>query len=883
MLYRLFSFALCWAILSLCAAAQSVGSLTVRPLHEGLLMVHYIDGYIDYHGNGEPWGADQVFVNPISIPSGNNVASYSLSSDDDANYSTARRPLDVGFKSKPREISAICDGWGTLAFYGKPGCLNPNPDRVMEHWFYLELPQPLVSGNTYTLDVVAGVTGTASTTTFTWDDQDTHSEALHVNNLGYTRVAPQTVGYLYHWGGDLGGIDFSAYQGQPFHLVDQADGNIVFSGTVAFRAGENNRETNQNDPNETPNQNFVGAPMWECDFSAFREVGEYKLSVPGVGASFPFVIGCDALRPAYQAAARSLYHVRSGIAKEEPYTEFTRPADHNPAVTPGFADRLIYTDFSICEADSPENSNQDSWEAGARGNLTTTFGWYHDAGDWDAYGTHAKVPPQLLLTYQLFSENFRDGDLNIPESGNGIPDLFDEAMWLPRFYQRLRAEIQDKGWGTGGVAGARVFGDFWGEDNGPGGIGRGSWQDTDRDWYVSGEDPVHTYAYAGMAAHIASLLADLGVDDPEGVDWQAEALSAYAWAEARYNPNFGCHSFDIREKKNYAAAALLRLTGESTYDDDFRSSWSEMGSNTFEEDAIYGACLYLSLPESETDANTRQSITSKLQSVADFYLTGFVTTRGARYGGNPWLPMLIGQSSTPILFEGLMGYALLKDGDPTRGEAYYRTLHNTADYFLGTNPLNMTWMTGVGDRHQEHLFNLDFWHDDHEGFAPGFTSYGPWRRMPNTPNAGWWDIGWAEQSVYPEIDQWPGHERWFGMQPTPISAEFTVHQNLVHTATLYGALSGPASCVETTTATRERDRPITLDLTISPNPTEGEIYLRGEDFNSLEILQLYDMNGRLLRQFAPNPTLQLGDFQAGAYVLRVVTPKGSQAMKIVLR
>jgi endoglucanase len=107
----------------------------------------------------------------------------------------------------------------------------------------------------------------------------------------------------------------------------------------------------------------------------------------------------------------------------------------------------------------------------------------------------------LLLT-ENDPAKFRDGDLRLPESGNGLPDAFDEALWLPRFYQRARAEILRKNWGTGGVPGARVFGDLWGSDTQSGDIGRGSWSDNDRDWYLLGEDAIMSFKYAGIAANI---------------------------------------------------------------------------------------------------------------------------------------------------------------------------------------------------------------------------------------------------------------------------------------------------------------------------------------------------------------------------------------------
>ena len=577
-------------------AVTAANILSVRPVHRTLLLVHYDEGRVIYHGNGQEWNDDRVEIDPINVSAAMSVGSYTLSSTDDANYAGGRSPGAVNRKTKPTEISGICDGWGNIPFYGIDGCQNPDPDRALEHWFYLELPAALESGKTYTVTVAAAVDDAEETVTFTWDDARTHTEALHVNNLGYSTTAGGKFGYLYHWAGDRGGLDFSAFDGGPFNLVDEATGAVAFTGNVAFRKPASNTETNQEDPNETPGQNFLGAAVWECDFSGFNEPGNYRLSVPGVGASFPFEISCNALRPAHRATMRALYHNRSGIAKTEPYTTFTRPADHNPALTPGFAGRLIYTDFTYCEASSTDAADEDKpdWEAGARGALEETYGWYHDAGDWDGYPTHLKIPTQLLLTYGYFPDNFTDGELNIPGSGNGLPDILDEASWLPRFLQRLRAETMAKGWSTGGVGGARVMGDLWGTDADAEGNGRGSWQDTDRDWYVSGEDVPTTFAYAGMAAQLAFFLSELGQDDPEGVDWRAEAISAYDWAEARYDASLSCQGIEAAEKKNYAAAALYQLTAEDGYDAAFADSWGEMNTTDgLAEDAGFGAYVYL--------------------------------------------------------------------------------------------------------------------------------------------------------------------------------------------------------------------------------------------------------------------------------------------------
>jgi endoglucanase len=37
------------------------------------------------------------------------------------------------------------------------------------------------------------------------------------------------------------------------------------------------------------------------------------------------------------------------------------------------------------------------------------------------------VAQELLFAFEMAPRNFRDGELNIPESGNGVPDVLDEA------------------------------------------------------------------------------------------------------------------------------------------------------------------------------------------------------------------------------------------------------------------------------------------------------------------------------------------------------------------------------------------------------------------------------------------------------------------------
>jgi hypothetical protein len=106
-----------------------------------------------------------------------------------------------------------------------------------------------------------------------------------------------------------------------------------------------------------------------------------------------------------------------------------------------------------------------------------------------------------MLAYEMAPKNFTDGELNIPESRNDVPDILDEAAWLPRFCYRLRHELLEKHCGTGGL-GLRIAGDAFGDDEKTlpdrKRVGQGSWKDVNRTWAASGEDPrtmPSTHAY----------------------------------------------------------------------------------------------------------------------------------------------------------------------------------------------------------------------------------------------------------------------------------------------------------------------------------------------------------------------------------------------------
>lgn len=772
-----------FALWSVSSALNASDIVEVLPLTDQIIMIHFDDGYAVYHQAGQARSNERVVVELLNASEAVKPSSYLLKSDDDQNYISGEKPSDIGRKTWGVEFTWMCQNWGAN------GCNNSGPDHVEDHWIYLFLPAALQPGKKYTLQTGA-LANNGNEWRFTFDEQKLRSEAVHVNQIGYTPGAAEKYAYVYHWAGDKGGIDLSAYAGKNFYLLNLENNQVVFTGRLAFRKNKSNAETGQ--IKETPGGNFVAADVYECNFSDFNEPGYYKLVVEGIGSSFPFRIDADLYRDVFYTTIRGLYHNRSGIELKKPYTEFERKAPHNPLLTPGFAGKLKYTtsrfiDWKNGDADAADKPDI---EAGIKGPIDT-WGWYQDAGDWDTYYSHLNIPAMLMIAWQITPENYGDGELNLPEGQNGIPDILDEAGWLPRFYYRTRHEIMKKGYGTGGV-GSRVCGDHFGEDA-PGGIGRGSWADVDRTWIVSGEDPHSTYKYAALAAQLAYCLKIMQVADPEGVDWEQEAREAFDWAKTNtlagdelQKSGLGTLLKDIR---GYAAASLFRLTGEPKYQDQLKVDLAGLSATTLLGDETrLSAFVFATTDQPGIDAALKTKAASALRYTANAFLNT-ANTRACRWGGNYNMPMLVGQATTPLVFELMLGWYITKDSEPSLAKSYKTCVQNTADYFLGNNPLNATWITGLGLRRPERVFHMDSWYNGKNEMAPGITPYGPWRKESYSTGQGPWDMAWAFKSIYPtDVTAWPGHERWFGNYTCPMNAEFTIHQNTIYNAVVYGFL-----------------------------------------------------------------------------------------------
>ncbi len=148
-----------------------------------------------------------------------------------------------------------------------------------------------------------------------------------------------------------------------------------------------------------------GDTVQAADFTKLVKTGRYFIEVPGVGRSWEFAIGPDVYSRAWYLAMRSYYGQRCGTA-----------VDLGPEF-PGFK-------HDACHLDGAFHAS-----SGKTGPHESRGGW-HDAGDYGRYVVNSGIATGTLLwTFEMFEPRVRGIKLNLPESGNGMPDILNEIRW----------------------------------------------------------------------------------------------------------------------------------------------------------------------------------------------------------------------------------------------------------------------------------------------------------------------------------------------------------------------------------------------------------------------------------------------------------------------
>ena len=454
-----------------------------------------------------------------------------------------------------------------------------------------------------------------------------------------------------------------------------------------------------------------GDVVQRIDFSAYTTPGKgYTLEADGF-TSDPFEIGENLYSTLKLDALRYFYLNRSGMDLEQKYAgDWARPAGH-------LSDNKV-----TCYAGT--DSSGKTWPA-CDYSLDASRGWY-DAGDYGKYVVNGGISVWTLLNaYERNPSAFADGALNIPESGNGVPDILDEARFEMEFLLGMQVPA---GQPLAGMAHHKLHGLKW--DAMP---GLPPAESTTR--FLFPPSTAATLNLAATAAQCARIWKDIDAV------FSARCLEAAetAWQAANANPSMLAAEFpelgggaygdkNVSDEFYWAAAELYLTTGKPEYQQSYTASADNLSAKAmfWADTAALGT---VSLAVVGKDAAARESVVkaadevlANMQKDSNGYLSPLVSNN-YQWGSNA---------------DALNRAILLALAHDFTGQArYLDAATEVMNYILGRNALNFSFVSGYGTQSLAHPHHRFWGNQPSNGFPPpppGALSGGP-NGSPSDPAA----------------------------------------------------------------------------------------------------------------------------------------------------
>ncbi|NRQ40387.1 glycosyl hydrolase family 5 [Nonomuraea sp. NN258] len=417
-----------------------------------------------------------------------------------------------------------------------------------------------------------------------------------------------------------------------------------------------------------------GQNVQTIDFGSYVKPGEgYTLTADGE-TSRPFDISAGVYDDLSSDALKLYYTQRSGIEILDSLRPgYGRPAGH-AGVAPNQGDVAVPCQPGVCDY-----------------TLNVKGGWY-DAGDHGKYVVNAGVSVyQLLSAYERDKAAFTDRQLNIPESGNGVPDVLDEVRWEQEFL--LSMQVPD-GERFEGMAHHKIHDRAW--------TGLPLLPHLDpqpRELHPT--STAATLNLAATAAQAARLFA------PYDAAFAARNLKAArkAWAAAKANParladpndGIGGGAYpdtDVSDEFYWAAAELFITTGEKEFRDFVLASPHHEADVWLERGFDWGHTAQLGRLDLATVPNAlpgRDKVRASVVAGADKYLA----VQQAHPYGIPYDVPDYDWGSNHLIVNNLIVIATAYD--LTGEEKYRQAARQGMDYLFGRNALNLSYVTGYGE------------------------------------------------------------------------------------------------------------------------------------------------------------------------------------------
>jgi endoglucanase len=467
-----------------------------------------------------------------------------------------------------------------------------------------------------------------------------------------------------------------------------------------------------------------GDSVRTADFSRVAQEGAYRIDVPGVGTSHEFEISPRVYAAAFRLALRSFYAQRCGTAVDLSPTHpgYAHPACH-VAGTPN-PDALFHS------------------SSGRGGSREASRGW-HDAGDYGKYVVNSGIATgELLWAYELERDRVAGVRLDIPESGDDVPDILDEARWNLEWMLTM----QDADGGVWHKLTSERFGSFvmpHQDDGGP------------RYVIGTGTSPFKGSCATGDFAAVMAAAARSFAPHDAAFAATAAAAAERAWRWLQDNPNVvfrNCCGVstgeygddDCSDERLWAAAELFRTTGRAEYaaafvagqarfvpsvDGGFPQDWGNVRN--------LAMLAYLLADQPGSDPAVRARLRADTLAAADAIVS---RTRAHAYRISLRPEDYVWGSNGAVANYGVL---LMLADRLAPNPAYVQAARDDLHYLLGRNTFGLSWVTQLGDRPFQHPHHRPSGADANPEPWPGLLSGGPNRyggdpvidAMPATPPA----------------------------------------------------------------------------------------------------------------------------------------------------
>jgi hypothetical protein len=761
-----FALALC----SMLPGLKATKLAEVKVVDKEYLMIHFKDGEVFFRDQGKGSTAFGVHghdsKNNYTILYGSALdtllsrlpASWTLSSGNDPAYQgNGRNPLACYRKSKLNGMAEM-DWMGTDYKY----------EITREHFIYLHLPEGLKQGLQYSLNLSAGLGSDRLRVDFKYDIFNCPTEALHLNLTGYPVKASIKAADLYLWMGDGGARDYSSFEGKKVLIYDTLNKKSYEAGKVRF--------WKKNAP-EANKYNLINSDVWTVDFTGFQRPGTYRLVVEDVGCSEDFTIGDQVYHDPFMVSVRGFFYMRIGQDSAG-----IRPIPRRPLYIPGKSPedtKVILTSMHPLHPKWRSFSSGDQWDKPrdweayvlpGRPENPNAFGGHSDALDWDRHLGHVSIIWDMLLPFVLTNGALMDDDLGIAESGNGIPDLLDEARNEVDFWLRLR---EGRGYAHGVT------------------------NPTENNiLYQAGATPLAAWASAANSAILAYCfklanlreLAQTYTDSSIAAFRFADALAGNTLTTGQDIGDGRVRGFDM---KMMAVAYLYNITGDKAWEDIMYNE-SEISTDSSlisgkDRNLLWSVAAYLLSKQAIHYPALYNHMKASVIHEALKMETNFSGTRPSRRASDEEKGYFKTEQN---VHRTMLAHVLCPPG-PDR-DLFENALLLEAGWGLGRNPLNMIQMTTASTplekfRSVENIYTAGR-DDGTPGLHPGHTPY------LNTDD---WGSGmvmhrpsWMLNFCYPPFAGWPKAEGYFNTRYVWSHSEFTPQQTMRGKMALYGYLYG---------------------------------------------------------------------------------------------